>query len=255
MQQSLEQFLQSMGLNSKQSKLYIAALKSGPQTASVLARRTGFSRSTVGFLFEELVKKGFASKSRSESTTHYTVVQPESLQYFLQERVAREQKLMADYQDLLPFFNQLQNTESPLPKVRAFEGVQGLCNLIQDIYSEDVPGLFISEHSSMHPKIKDFVLKNYLPAARAHKHKKKMIISKTPQAEAYVKRAKGTYDEIFFVDPKEFPFSHTTVVYGNKVAFCSYNPADLTGVIIENKLIADQIRTVFGVLKKYFAGR
>lgn len=251
----LNQFLSSLNLTEKEITLYLASLRYGPQTASTLSKKTGIARSTVNFVIGELIKKGFASKNNHEKTTYFSAIQPESLEYILLEKAAETKKQLNEYHELLPLFNSLQNKQSSIPKVRYFEGVKGLCRLIGDCCEEDQTVLFISEHNTMHPKIKDYVNNVYLPAASKHKNKNKMIINKGPEAKEYAEKASQAYDEIIFNDPKKYSFTLTTAVYGDKVALCSYNPADLSGIIIENKLIADQMRTMFEITKKQLSGK
>jgi HTH-type transcriptional regulator, sugar sensing transcriptional regulator len=242
-------FLSQLGLTEKESQLYITALKYGPQTASTIATKTGIARSTVNFLFKELIKKGFASKENREKTTYYFAVHPESIEHMLQERRAETKKLENDFQYILPFLKGMQSDASPIPKVRYFEGLKGLYRTIDDVCESDQTVRFISSHNNMHPQIREYIENIYLPQSKQHKNKNQMIINEGTEARKYVQKANDIYEEIIFMDPKNNPFKLTTAIYGNKTAFISYDPEDMSGFIIENKLLTEHMKTIFERLK------
>lgn len=250
MQLNIKKFLSEFGLTEKEVQLYLGSLKYGPQTASTLATKTGLPRSTVNFLFTQLIQKGFASKQVEENTTYYTAIPPETLHYILEEKKATAKKLQNDFQHVLPLLKGMQNSGSPIPKVRYFQGLEGLYRTIDDCIEQDQTVLFISSHNNMHPKIRNYIESVYIKKSKTHHHKNKMILNAGKEAEEYLKKAKDVYEEIIFVDPKKNPFKLTTAIYGNKVAFISYASDDMSGIIIENHLLADHMKTIFGILEK-----
>ena len=101
----------------------------------------------------------------------------------------------------------------------------------------------------MHPEIRDYIESVYLPKSRQHQHKNKMIINKGAFATAYLKKAEGVYDEVLQVDAAAMPFRLTTAIHGDTTLFISYDPADMTGLIIDNPLLAEHMRSVYGALR------
>lgn len=248
----IQYFLGELGLTEKEIEIYLSSLRHGSQTASTLSKKTGIARSTVHFLLDQLMQKGFSSKEVREKTTYYTVVEPEAIEYMLLQKNVEVKKQMEDFQALLPSLQHLKNRGTLLPKVSYYSGLESLYRTIDDCCQEDESVLFVSSHSNMHPKIRQYVEKIYLPKSKKHLHKNKMIVSDGEQARKYLKKAEGVYDEVIFVDPQHNPFKLTLAVHGNKVNFISYDPMDLSGVIIENALVADHMRVMFDILKKYF---
>ncbi len=246
----IQNFLASLGLTEKERTVYIASLKHGSQTASTLAKRTDLARSTVSFVFEELIKKGFATKENQQNTTYFSIIKPEALEYIILEKQAQAKKQMRDFKDLLPMLSSLQNKFSPVPKVRYFEGVEGICRTMDACCDTDETVYYISGHNNMHPKAREYCESIYLPKASKQKNKNKMIINDGVQARDYCKQAKDVYDEVIFVDPKKNPLTLTTAIKGNRTIFMSYDPKDMSGIVIENQLIADQMRTIYKMLKE-----
>lgn len=252
MMPDLKNFLKSLDLTEKEITLYLASLKYGPQTASTLSKKTGLARSTVNFVFEELIKKGFASRDTKEKTTYFSVIQPESIEYILLERNAKAKKQLNDYKDLLPMLHSLQNQSSPIPKVRYYEGVEGLCRIVDVFCEDDAFVFYVSSHNNMHPKVRDYVESIYLNKSRKHKNKNKMILHDGKAAKKYVDKSRDVYDEVIFIDPEKNPLNLTTGVFNNKTVFLSYDPKDMSGIVIENQLIADHMKTIFKTLQHHF---
>jgi sugar-specific transcriptional regulator TrmB len=248
----IKTFLEELGLSVKEAELYICSLKSGPQSASTLSKKTGIARSTVNFIFKQLIQKGFAHKDNRENTTYFNVVQPESLEYVLLEKQAKAKKQLNDLHDLLPMLNGLKNQHSLASKVTYYDGLESLYRTVEDCCAKDESVYFISSHNNIHPKVRSYIERAYIPKAKKHKHKNKMILSDGPESRKYIKKAKNVYDEVIFVDPKANPFTLTIAIHGDSVDFISYDPSDLSGVIIENKLIAEQMKVLYKVIKKQF---
>jgi sugar-specific transcriptional regulator TrmB len=244
--------LKELGLSDKEVTVFTASLQHGQQTSNVIAKKTNLARSTVGFIFEELIKKGFASKQTKNNSTFYSAINPKHLEHLVLDKIGNAKKLYSDFKETLPFLLSLQNKFSSVPKVRYFEGVEGLCRMLDDFCEKDQTVLYISGHNMMHPKIRKYTYETYLPISNKHINKNKIILNDGKLSREYSKIAKKAYDEFIFVDDKKCRFTLTTAIYGNKVAFWSYDPSDMSGVIIENHLIADNMRNIFGVLKTSF---
>jgi hypothetical protein len=146
----------------------------------------------------------------------------------------------------------MENKLTQIPKVQYFEGYEGLCRMLDDFCAVDQTVLYISGHNMMHPRVREYTYNVYLPICNKHQNKNKIILNDGEKAREYERVAGKAYDEFIFADPKKYPLSLTTAIYGNKTAFWSYDPVDMTGVIIENHLIANQMRTIFEVMKEKF---
>src|SRR3989339_310753 len=207
---NLRSFLKNFDLNNKEIEIYLASLKYGSQPASIIAKKLNLPRTTTRFIFEELIKKGFAGKIQRKKVIYFNCINPELLEYKLLEKKAKVQKLINDSQTFIPILNTIKQSKINKSNVLYFEGIEGLCRMLDDFATKDQTVLYISGHNMMHPK-----------------------------AREYKKIASESYDEFIFVDFQKFPFTLTTAIYGDKTAFWSYDPKDMSGVIIENRLIAD----------------
>jgi len=250
-------FFSSLGLTKKETIVYIASLKAGSQTTSTISKKTNLPRSTVNFTFGELMKKGLALKEISEKTTYYSVIQPELLRQFIAGKEAATKAQLRCLKELAPVIDKMMNNLSSTPKIKYYEGVSGLQKTIDDSAERDEESFFISGHSNMHPQIRNYIEKSYIPAIKNHNRGIKIILNDSEKARQHIekiRKARGTKpeDEVVFIDSGKWKFHLSTVVRGNKTSFVSYDPTDMTGIIIENRLIAEQMKTVFRSLLKFF---
>lgn len=77
--QSMEkiiQTLQAIGLNEKESRIYLILLQLGPQPVSIIAQKIGMNRSSCYAILEKLLKKGYIEKLIQEKNTNYRAVKP-----------------------------------------------------------------------------------------------------------------------------------------------------------------------------------
>src|SRR3989339_997024 len=236
---NLRSFLKNFDLNNKEIEIYLASLKYGSQPASIIAKKLNLPRTTTRFIFEELIKKGFAGKIQRKKVIYFNCINPELLEYKLLEKKAKVQKLINDSQTFIPILNTIKQSKINKSNVLYFEGIEGLCRMLDDFATKDQTVLYISGHNMMHPKIREYTYNVYIPTCNKHKNKNKIILNDGEKAREYKKIASESYDEFIFVDFQKFPFTLTTAIYGDKTAFWSYDPKDMSGVIIENRLIAD----------------
>jgi len=248
MSASLLQFLMSLGLSKKETELFTASLRYGPQTANTMAKKIELPRSTVNFTFASLVKKGLILKELNQKTPYYRAVSVESIEYILMEKEANERKQLKELEDIMPLLKSFKSKNPRIPKIRSLEGLEGVRRTIFDVCEKDESVYLISSYGAMHPKIKEYIEGVYIQTSKNHKSKNKIIINDNKNSREYIKKAKNIYDEVIFVDSKEFPLTLTMAVYGNKTAIVSYDPEDMMGIIIENSLIADQMRKIFEIL-------
>lgn len=83
---SLTKELIKFGFNKLQAKLYLSGLRKGPSLMAELAREAGIKRTTVYYLMEEMIRRGYFSEKKSGRRTHYVAVAPKQLQRMVEQR-------------------------------------------------------------------------------------------------------------------------------------------------------------------------
>lgn len=119
---TIQQTLQKLGLNEKETKVYLSLLKSGKIKPAMLAKITKLNRATLYSVAKSLLSKGIIAEDMSGSVLYFTPLPPDKLGNIL-EQTKRELK---EKEELLNFaVNELNlisaNKTYPVPKIRFIE--------------------------------------------------------------------------------------------------------------------------------------
>ena len=240
----LDKELQQLGLSDKEAKVYLASLGLGPSPAQAIAEKAGLKRPTAYYAIEELAKKGLMSSAEQGKKRFFSAESPERLISIIAAQKKQAQALEDGLHNILPELNNIFGSIGEHPKVRFFEGKEGIRAVQEDFLAGRVKSL-----ENIYPRddfIKVFSQKEreeYVAKRKKKKIKVRTIYtSQNPPAlltgEALVERKFIPYDK--------FPFSADITIYGDKVAICTYK-GKLIGIIIESKEIAETLRMVFNL--------
>lgn len=121
----LEQ-LKALGIEGKRAKIYLALLQTGTASASEIAALTKLKRPTVYDLLEELAEAKLVSVAFAGNIRTFSAENPENITAELKRKLAGAEALMPDLKALYE--------QSPRkPRVRYYEGVEGIKTVCEDI--------------------------------------------------------------------------------------------------------------------------
>lgn len=243
----MEKELQQLGLSDKEAKTYLASLESGSTTVQQIARKSGLKRPTVYFAIDQLIKKGLMSSFERGKKRFFTAESPERLVSLIAFQRKKAQILEEDLQKILPELDSLFGLTGEKPKVKFFEGKEGLKAIQDDFLKTEDKNI-----ENVYPR-DDFIKvfseaerKEYVAKLRKKKIKVRTIYTSKNES---AKLISNPYAERKFVSHEKFPLSADITIYGNKVAIGTYR-GKLVGVIIESKEIAETLRLVFNLAWK-----
>jgi sugar-specific transcriptional regulator TrmB len=241
----MERELQKLGLSEKEAKVYLASLELGPSVVQLIARKAGVNRATTYVMIESLIKKGLMSSFEKGKKRFFTAEPPEQLLAILRKQESEIKEKEKSLEELLPELRALFAGAEEKPRVRFFEGLEGLKALQNDILN--------SKFSSLEEFVAlDECYRILPPGEKDHRQK---IAEKTKDIPVRViyTTSKGKILPQFegkrerrFVPLEKFPFTTEINIYGSKVAIASCK-GKVIGVIIENKDIADALRAFFNL--------
>lgn len=243
---NLIELLHQLGLEHQEANVYLSALRLGTSPASIIGKKCGIPRSTARYTCEQLIEKQLMVGSQKGNTKLFTLESPEKLQKLLdmqqEDLEVKQQKLEVAMQDLKRLFNPY----TVMPKVRFYEGVEGLMTMFDDVLQEGKP-LFGALHitETIHPKILTYLNEVYTPKRAQLKNPAYMLFNDNPLTYEYRENDKNVNRTSLLLPEKDFPFDVCCHIYSNKVAFYSYEKADMTGVLIENELIKNTQFSIF----------
>lgn len=242
----LEQQLKQIGLLDKEAKVYLASLELGSDTASEIAKRAGVNRPTTYAIIEKLIKKGLMSTFEKDKKTLFQVEDPRQLLRLLKEQEENNRKKEEEFKKYLPELETLFNLAEEKPKVRFFEGKNGLEVIKDEILKtkdKEIEAIFsVDDLTNVFSK-KD--REDYLERR----------LKKGIKIRAIYNRSEGPFnkvikgDRLIMVSKDKFPISVDITIFSDRVALSSLR-GKLVGVIIENKEIANTLKTIFDLAWK-----
>ena len=129
----IEAILNDIGLNSNESKLFLAAVKSGLASISRIASEAGIPRTYAYELAEELKKKGLFTETVEEpGIKKIQALDHEGLLTYIVRKQKDMERLQKDLIKSSSEFHALRKGLAQKTKVRFFEGVEGIKNIIAE---------------------------------------------------------------------------------------------------------------------------
>lgn len=246
----IEKELAALGLSTEESKVYLSVLELGGSFVSAIARRAKVNRSTCYHTLNNLVEKGLVSSYKRGKVLHFVAEDPKRFVQMAEERIEKTK-------NLIPQLLSLANTLTAKPKIRFYEGMEGVKSIFEDVVKAPSTGsrsskgevlgytnlkgvteLFPSYFKQFcHKKVKQGIKTRYI--APAVEEGVDLIDS------YYPKKYDPNLLEILMVNPNEFSFSNEIAIYGNKVAIISLNPEELMGLIVESPSFAKSMKSFF----------
>ena len=236
--------LRELGLSDLEAQIYLASLELGPQPASVIAKKAGIKRSNAYNVLAELMERGIVQEFTKGNIRSFTVRSPNSLLSLLSDR---EQQLAMQKQKLLMMLPELEKIQNPMivqPKVRFFQGVEGLKEVSNDTIREpnktvfavcDFDHTFPAEHSE---ELHDWLWK-YTDRRAAQNVRFHGIVNKSKESDLAYKWRQKQKRKMKMLKGVYLPVE--LMIYGEKIALIS-TKEDMVGVIVEDKPIADMLR-------------
>jgi sugar-specific transcriptional regulator TrmB len=246
-----EQSLKNLDLSEKEALVYLASLELGSSTIQEIARKSQISRSTTYEVIESLMKKGLMSALTNLTKgkkKYFSAEGPERLMALIDIKEREIEKRKKELKAILPELKELSRLSRERPKIRFYEGKQGIRRIQEDILRTKNLGS-IEEFVPL-----DDAYQLFQAHPRDHRHGMGKKI-KVPERMIYTSKKgailppKESPIDRCFIPVEKFPFHTEITIYANKVALVSFG-RKLTGVVLESEDIANTLRCMFDLLWK-----
>lgn len=233
-----------LGLGEVEGKVYIALLELGGGYVSSVARTAKLPRVNCYHTLEKLTEKGLVNYVTRGKIRYYSPEPPQKIVSILENRVQYARKT-------LPELLSITNTLALKPKIKYYEGLEGVKNIMQDTLTAKKELLGYSNLQGVSEIFGEFV-KNYGSQKMKKQIKTRLICPSSEDAFEYVKKSypkdfPPDLIEILFVNPREFWFENEIMIYDDKVAVISLNKDELNGMIFESPVYARSQRAIFNL--------
>ena len=118
--------LKQIGLNDKESKIYIYLIKSGDSIVSDISKATKINRSLLYTILDRLAEKGIVTYIIKNNIRFYRAAEPNKILNILQEK----EKV---FSKLIPTLLALKSPSLNKPIVEILEGKQGIKTILNDV--------------------------------------------------------------------------------------------------------------------------
>ena len=226
--------LRSIGLPEREITVYLTLLELGDSPAALIAQKSGIKRTNTYDILEGLSEKGLVSYYDQGRIRHFIAEDPSSLEKMLKER-------LASLADILPDLRSVYNHSVSKPRVRFYDGREGLLSIYNEMEAADAfdalgsPGQMFEEFSE------HFVAQGEKTVPK--KTRIRELITPELGLPVYAKNYKKPLQEIRFL-PAEMSLKTDMVLYGDKLVLFSYSP-EVHAIVIEGSSVVESHRQMF----------
>ena len=237
----IEKDIQSLGLNEKEAKVYLASLELGQATVQKISAKAGIKRPTTYFIIENLMERGLMSSYYQGKKQLFVAETPERIL----DLIAKERKDLElreeQFKRLLPELQSINNRNKDKPVVKYYEGKDGILTMVSEHLKTS------KNQESYDVFSRDFVENTLTPEEMAIIRKERL--SSKIRVKALYTHEKGDLQsvedaQLIRLPQSELPVSCDIAFFEDKVRIASFKDR-VVGIVIEDKEIANSFRAIF----------
>ncbi|MDP3769710.1 MAG: helix-turn-helix domain-containing protein [bacterium] len=237
-----EHELKAFGLTEKEALVYMGLLELGKASMIEIAKKSGVNRATSYVAVESLIKKGLASSFEKGGKRYFAAENPERLRslFAVQHKQLEEKEKYFDA--FLPKLKELAAGDDERPRVRFYEGKEGLRAIQEDILK--TPTNQVDEIASL-----DVAFELFPPSQDDHRRKfwKKFTKNRLIYTRRNGSLPLSQHVQMKWISEDTFSFQSELVLCGDSKVILNSAPmrGKLFGVIIESKELCESFRSLF----------
>lgn len=239
----MKKILENLGFTQKETEVYLALIEFGNQPASQIAKKTGHPKSTVLFLFDNLLKKGYIRKS-NKGRIQYFYADPKDLKKAKERQLEEEKKTL---NKAIPLLEEFKSPFSSEPKVTFYEGVDGCKKAYSMLLESKTEVLEFGAHGDLVEKFGEDFMNDFIEKRIKNKIHIKAISKKDEIHKKLSKFDKKHLREIQFYPSNKGTLYSSIAIFEDKVLLLNLYH-DAFAILIENKEVAETLKTIHRLL-------
>ncbi len=258
----ITRILKEIGFNDNEVKLYLALIRFGQKPISFLAKKTNLNRGLAYTILHDLVEKGLATKQSKGRVQYFSAMEPEQLLAHLESKKKLISTQQERVKEILSQLNTLSNPFSSKPKVRTFDGIEGVRSLLSQIrvakdnkllayisFAETVA--FIGDED-LSQFIEQLCSYNYNLDIIRTREKARERLSEEPEEKIEYPKCLNVFSKRssqlnLRYAPRDLPFPMSMFIFDDKIALLS-SESESFGVLIESKEFSGMQRNIFELI-------
>lgn len=241
----LQKELQKIGLQNDEAVVYTASLELGPATVLEIARKTGLNRTTLYAVTDRLIEKRLLAQSPHGRRTIFTAEPPEKLTLLLNEK-------LATLNGILPELISLGREGTIKPKMRYYEGLEGIKTIYRDSLQSQEPNLYsfvgIERLNAYSKGLTKFWEDEYIRDRKKAERFGRLIIPDNAEGRAWKAKDATSNRECRLVPASQYNFEGEILMYDDVVSFVSYTEDEEFALSIESRSIAKTLRMIWNLV-------
>lgn len=245
--QALHTHLRALDLKDKEiSILECLFSHSQPQTATTISLASKLNRTTTYDILRELMKKGLISKSYQTGVAQYQAIDLSLLPNYIERRQTELASTKKKIEELLPQIALKQSHSDSFPRVRYFEGIDGVKQAYEETirHNQNKTLFDFTGTDAVYKQMGMTWLHYYWQTRTDLGIFCEVIAPDTAWSRSMQKEDKKFLRNTKFI-PNKYRFASEIDIYDNKVGIFSFTNEHPIAVIIEDQTIHDTLKTLF----------
>ncbi len=236
------EWFHTIGLNTKQQKIYVYLLEYGASTASELAAGLEEQRTNIYLLMNDLIEKELIVRSESQPVVHFKIANPVRLQELMTENQTQVARSAARLRKELPELLGQYHLHTAGEGFAYFTGVKGYkATLDEPLRTRQEVCVFSTARVNDRPDLWD-MLQNSLQKRAAQKVSTRMLLDPSLRTKVSITDMARKRIELQFWGVAAF--QSEIALCGDTTVLTTYDD-QLTSIVIKNKLITATFQAIF----------
>lgn len=240
------QTLKKAGLSESQAIVYEALLSLGEERAGSLAKQLPLKRTLIYRVLEDLKGLGLIEKDEQPGAVAvFSPKHPSSLRTLIETREQEAREAQEVLGGLLPSLTSQFNLRSGAPGVLVYEGKEGIEKVLSDSLNSKTE---ILTYADIEPIVKYIDVINRRYASRRDKLgiDKRALLLDTPFAREYMGDYHRLSTDVKLITLENVsPFQSAMEIYDDRVAYITFAPDKMMGVIIHDPYLYEMHKYLF----------
>lgn len=234
----IEQILIDNGLSPKKASLYLAVLEAGELTLGKAAEKSRLKRSTVYSLVEEMKKQGLISVTKRRGIAYISALSPRLL-------IERFEDSANKAKDVLPQLMDLAYASPVKPRIRFYEGIDGLNEILFDAASSKEDYIGFTDYEKMPKELYSFIRRKVAPQREKDGITLRLIIPQNERNRQILTEYQHQVEHRMVAFPSRSNHIEILLYAKNKIGFLSFPKNEMFGFVIDSEAIYITLHDLF----------
>lgn len=237
--------LETLGLDAKEGRAYLALLELGKGTAYAIAKKAGLKRPTTYLVLDQLRRRGLVLKMPSSKNQLFIAKSPHEL-------FAAEEERLRQSKSVLPELLALSRTQRSMSQVLYFEGVTGIAEALQYRLRESRDKEVLCFYGGTTKPIVGKTLQlyqDYYATLASQRTRTRAFAPQDPNVDVFRERDIEQYRDVAILPTTEYSGPISLVEIQDELVKIIFHK-DLQALVIENPKFARLFKEVFEMIWK-----